>query len=120
MIATKIMAKVKTVCKLETFQSGFQKRVVAFEEINDKAKRTNILPVAFTKDRAETAAGLHEGDVVQLDFAIDGREWTNPRGETKYFVDLVAVKCEVKEAAPRAEAEEPDPQDGEPAEDMPF
>lgn len=120
MKVTKVTAKVKTVCPLETFASGFQKRVVAFEEVNEKAEHANILPVVFKKERVEMAADLREGDVVRLDFAIDGREWTNPQGVTKYFVDLVAMKCEVTEAAAPAHAAEPEPQDGDPTDDMPF
>ena len=58
--------------------------------------------------------------------AIDGREWTNPQGQVKYFTDLTGLKIEVLNAdgsstEPVPAPAEPDfPEDAGAIDDMPF
>lgn len=41
-----------------------------------------------TGDRCAQLDGLKEGDEVEIEFSLRGREWRSPSGETKYFNTL--------------------------------
>ena len=69
---------------------------------------------------------VREGQRAKIRFAIDGREWTNPQGQVKYFTDLTGLKIEVLNAdgsstEPVPAPAEPDfPEDAGAIDDRPF
>ena len=106
-----ITGTVKRIGELKKFASGFSKR----ELVIDAGKRDgqeNPLSFQFKKENAKLLDGLGFGAKVKIAFAIDGREWTDPKtNEVKCFCDLTALKMEVVEkgvAVPKP------PQEGEP------
>ena len=46
----------------------------------------------LSKDKCELGDALSVGDSVSVSFNLNGREWTNPQGEVKYFNTLDAWK----------------------------
>jgi hypothetical protein len=46
----------------------------------------------FTQDRVVLLEGYQPGDEVEVNFDINGREWTSPQGEVKYFNTLRAYQ----------------------------
>ena len=80
---------VKTVGEVQTFPSGFQKRELVVEETGD-GKWPNVVAFAFKKDNAAMLDGLAPGAHVRIGFAIDGREWTDPKTEKS----RVRFRCE--------------------------
>ena len=97
---------VEKILPTQTFASGFTKRdIVMTDDVGTESKWPNH--IAFR-------------------FAIDGREWTNPQGQVKYFTDLTGLKLEVLNAdgsstEPVPAPAEPDfPDDPGAVDDMPF
>jgi len=46
----------------------------------------------LTGRRCSELDGYNEGDAVQIEFALRGREWTSRQGEVKYFNSLEVLK----------------------------
>ena len=70
---------------------------------------------------------IRPGQRVKIVFAIDGREWTDNYGKTRYFTDLTGLKLEVlgaaktQSAAPVPPPAEPPPKKAdEVSDDIPF
>lgn len=117
--------KVKTVEETQTFSSGFSKRVIVLTEIKEKPSQyPNNVSFVLKKDNTSLADGLREGDTVKVSFTIDGRDWTDPKGITRHFVDLVALKLKKEgESADVPPPAEPPSDTAEPSsevDDMPF
>ena len=81
--------------------SGFTKRDLIVET---GYKFPNPLKVTLKKDATALADDLNVGDIVRVEYALDGRKWDGPNG-TRYFVDIVGMKVEkIKTAASTAVA----------------
>ena len=86
--------KVKVVGELQTFASGFTKRNLVVEEERD-GRWPNVVAFAFKKERVALLDGMVSGTRVKVGFAVDGREWTDPKtGKVRYFSDLTALRLE--------------------------
>lgn len=48
----------------------------------------------LTQDRCSQLDRFQRGDEITVHFNINGRDWTSPTGEVKYFNTLVAWKLE--------------------------
>ena len=114
--------KVTAIGELQTFASGFTKRELVVEEERE-GNWPNVVAFAFKKDNVAKLDGVKPGMRVKVGFAVDGREWTDPKtGKVRYFSDLTALRLEQLDgavqvpepAAPSSLPSEPD--DG----DMPF
>jgi len=118
---------VEKILPTQTFASGFTKRsVVMTDDVGEQSKWPNHIAFTFKKDSATVLDTLKEGQRAKIRFAIDGREWTNPQGQVKYFTDLTGLKLEVLNAdgsstEPVPATAEPDfPEDSGVIDDMPF
>ncbi len=118
---------IEKVLATQTFASGFSKRdVVLTDDIGTETKWPNHIAFTFKKDAANVLNTLKEGQRVKIRFAIDGREWTNPQGQVKYFTDLTGLNLEVlngdgTSTEPVPAPAEPDiPADAAEIDDMPF
>jgi hypothetical protein len=49
-----------------------------------------FISLQFTKDKCSILDSYIEGEVVTVDFNLNGREWTKPTGEVVYFNSLDA------------------------------
>ena len=101
--------KVKVVGELQTFASGFTKRDLVVEE-ERAGNWPNVVAFAFKKDNAAKLEGIVPGMRVKVGFAVDGREWTDPKtGKVRYFSDLTALRLErLDETVPVPEVAVPD------------
>ena len=118
---------VKKVLPLQTFSSGFTKRdLVLTDDVDSNSRFPNVIAFTFKKDNCSLLDSVQEGQRAKVRFAIDGREWTNPQGQVKYFTDLTGLKIEVLNAdgsstEPVPAPAEPDfPEDAGAIDDMPF
>ena len=118
--------KVKGVGELQTFASGFTKRDLVVEE-ERAGNWPNVVAFAFKKDNAAKLDGIVPGMRVKVGFAVDGREWTDPKtGKVRYFSDLTALRLDqLDETMPVPEVAVPDgvPVDGDNFDDdgkLPF
>lgn len=118
---------VEKVLPLQTFASGFTKRdIVVTDDVGQESKWPNHIAFTFKKDNANVLDSVKEKQRVKIRFAIDGREWTNPQGQVKYFTDLTGLKLDVLNAD--GSSTEPVPAPADPGDfadpgdidDMPF
>ena len=113
--------KIKAVGELQTFASGFSKRELAVEEERE-GNWPNVVAFIFKKEKAAQLEGLAPGQRVKIGFAVDGREWTDPKtGKVRYFSDLTALRLErLDETMSAPEPAMPDDMTAEPGIDIPF
>ena len=109
MLMYEFIGKVKAVGELQTFASGFSKRELVVEEERD-GRWPNVVAFSFKKDNAVLLDGMSPGARVKVGFAVDGREWTDPKtGKVRYFSDLTALRLErLDETVPVPEVAVPD------------
>ncbi len=90
---------VEKILPTQTFASGFSKRdIVLTDDVGTETKWPNHIAFTFKKDAASVLEKVQEKQRVKIRFAIDGREWTNPQGQVKYFTDLTGLNLEVLHA----------------------
>lgn len=117
---------VEKVLATQTFASGFSKRdIVMTDDVGTETKYPNHIAFTFKKDAASVLDSVKQGQRAKIRFAIDGREWTNPQGQVKYFTDLTGLKLEVLNAdgsstEPVPTPAEPDEVPADVIDDMPF
>ena len=109
---------VKKVCDTMTFASGFTKRDLVVEEEKD-GSWPNVVAFTFKKDNTAKLEGISEGQRVKIGFAVDGREWTDPKtGNVRYFTDLTALRLDVLDSGGGADAPADDFLPEEPMQDL--
>lgn len=81
---------VKKVMDAVRITEKFRKREFVVCDASDKYPQTILFELA--NDRCEQMDNIKEGDKVTVEFNLKGREWTNPKGEVKYFNVLGAFK----------------------------
>ena len=87
-----ISGKIKLINETKEYGSnGFRKRelVVTTQEQYPQ----NIL-VEFIQDRTNLLDAFNVGDLVKIDINLRGREWTNDKGEIKYFNSIQGWRIE--------------------------
>jgi len=84
-----IKGTIKTIMETETFSSGFQKRCVV---ITTAEQYPQHIQIEFLKDKTTILDSYKIGDVVTVGININGREWTSPQGDVKYFNTIVGWK----------------------------
>ncbi len=57
-------------------------------ELADNPRYPQYVLFQLTGDRCELLDALSVGDEVRVEFALRGREWQSPKGETRYFNSL--------------------------------
>ncbi len=98
-----IQGTVKNIGEVQTFPSGFTKRMLVIT--TEEERFPQPVALSFTKERCALLDGCTLGARVKVTFGINGREWTDPSGNVKYFVDLTGLKVENLDAADAVDAE---------------
>ena len=83
-----LTGKVYKVLPLQTFHSGFTKRVAVIETEGEYPQK---LPIEFLKDRTVMLDNITEGQLVTVDYDLRGSEWND-----KFFLSAVAWKIDAK------------------------
>lgn len=83
-----LTGKVYKVLPLQTFESGFTKRVAVIETEGEYPQK---LPIEFLKDRTVMLDNITEGQLVTVDYDLRGSEWND-----KFFLSAVAWKIDAK------------------------
>ena len=88
-----IQGRIKTIFATETVgQNGFQKRDLV---ITTEEQYPNDIIIQFTHSKCALLDTLQVGQKVKVHFYLQGREWTNPQGEVKYFNTVLGWKIEL-------------------------
>ncbi len=87
-----ISGKVKLINETKEYGSnGFRKREIVLT--TQEQYPQNIL-VEFIQDRTNLLDVFNVGDLVKIDINLRGREWTNDKGEIKYFNSIQGWRIE--------------------------
>ena len=88
-----IQGRIKTIFATETVgQNGFQKRDLV---ITTDGQYPQDVIIQFSQGNCALLDNLQIGQIVKVQFNLQGREWTSPQGEVKYFNTVVGWKIEV-------------------------
>ena len=88
-----IQGRIKTIFATETVgQNGFQKRDLV---ITTEEQYPNDIIIQFTHSKCALLDTLQVGQKVKVHFYLQGREWTSPQGEVKYFNTVLGWKIEL-------------------------
>ena len=88
-----IQGRIKQIFAPESVgQNGFQKRDLV---ITTEEQYPNDIIIQFTQSKCALLDTLQVGQRVKVHFNLQGREWTSPQGEVKYFNTVVGWKIEL-------------------------
>ena len=88
-----IQGRIKTIFATETVgQNGFQKRDVV---ITTDGQYPQDIIIQFAQGNCAVLDRFQVGQIVKVHFNLQGREWTSPQGEVKYFNTVVGWKIEI-------------------------
>ena len=90
----KITGKVIEKQKVVQISSSFKKGAMII--LTDE-KYPQKMQIEFIQDNCDLLNTFNEQDLVDVSINIKCREWTNPKGEVKYFTSLQGWKVEKKE-----------------------
>ena len=122
-----LSGKIKWIDETKTYGSnGFRKRELV---ITTEEQYPQHIMVEFIQDKCDLLNSYQVGQNVKIGINLQGREWVNPEGETKYFNSIQGWRIEASEATVPSEMPPmPPPSPFEPAEgnsnevedDLPF
>lgn len=81
----KLKGSVHVVTDTVQISDKFAKREVVVK--TDEMYPQSII-VQFSNDKCSLLDGIKVGELVEVSFNIEGREWTSPQGEVKFFNTL--------------------------------
>ena len=88
-----IQGRIKQIFAPETVgANGFQKRDLV---ITTEEQYPNDIIIQFTQSKCALLDNLQVGQIVKIHFNLQGREWTSPQGEVKYFNTVLGWKIEL-------------------------
>ena len=88
-----IQGRIKVIFTPETVgQNGFQKRDLV---ITTDGQYPQDIIIQFAQGNCALLDNLQVGQIVKVHFNLQGREWTSPQGEVKYFNTVVGWKIEL-------------------------
>ena len=103
-----IQGRIKVIFAPETVgQNGFQKRDLV---ITTEEQYPNDIIIQFTQSKCALLDTLRVGQRVKVHFYLQGREWTSPQGEVKYFNTVLGWKIELIQTTNVAQQQQQAPQ----------
>lgn len=88
-----IQGRIKAIFATETVgQNGFQKRDLV---ITTDGQYPQDIIIQFAQGNCAVLDRFQVGQMVKIHFNLQGREWTSPQGEVKYFNTVVGWKIEI-------------------------
>ena len=88
-----IQGRIKVIFATETVgQNGFQKRDLV---ITTDGQYPQDIIIQFAQGNCALLDNLQIGQIVKIHFNLQGREWTSPQGEVKYFNTVLGWKIEL-------------------------
>ena len=103
-----IQGRIKQIFATETVgQNGFQKRDLV---ITTDGQYPQDIIIQFAQGNCALLDNLQIGQIVKIHFNLQGREWTSPQGEVKYFNTVVGWKIELIQTTNVAQQQQQAPQ----------
>ena len=103
-----IQGRIKQIFATETVgQNGFQKRDLV---ITTDGQYPQDIIIQFAQGNCALLDNLQIGQIVKVHFNLQGREWTSPQGEVKYFNTVLGWKIELIQTTNVAQQQQQAPQ----------
>lgn len=103
-----IQGRIKVIFAPETVgQNGFQKRDLV---ITTDGQYPQDIIIQFAQGNCALLDNLQIGQMIKIHFNLQGREWTSPQGEVKYFNTVVGWKIELIQTTNVAQQQQQAPQ----------
>ena len=80
--------------QVEVGSNGYVKREFVIEHATNP-QYPQFIKFELGKNQVGEVDGISEGDTVNVQFDLNGREWTNAKGETTYFNTIKAWRVEL-------------------------
>ena len=113
-----LTGKIKLIGTTATFGSnGFRKRELVIE--TDEQYKQTIL-IEFVQDKTDLLDSFKVGEDVKVGINVRGREWINPKNETKYFNSIQGWNIKKTASDKLAEGAAKINKAFEPEDDLPF
>jgi hypothetical protein len=93
----KLAGQVKVINATQQVSEKFSKR--EFVLTDSSSMYPQDISFQLTQDKCSLLDGVNVNDQIEVSFSIQGREWTSPAGEVKYFNSLNAFRIERQAAA---------------------
>ncbi len=107
-----VQGRIKEIFETKEYGSnGFQKRQLV---LTTEEQYPQPLAIDFVQDKTSLLDAFKKGQRVKISINLRGREWVNPQGETKYFVNINGWRIENIEAPQQPAGSTPPPEDFEP------
>ncbi len=87
-----ITGKIKVIGDTQQVSEKFRKRDIVVTD--ESSQYPQHILFQLTQDRVVLLDDCQVGDEVKVHFNLRGREWTDPKGEVKYFNSLEAWRVE--------------------------
>lgn len=78
-----LKGNIKRIFDTVVVSEKFKKRELVLTTLEDKYAQD--ISIQFNQDNANLLEGFVPGETVVVKINLKGREWTNPKGEIKYF-----------------------------------
>jgi len=82
-----VQGKIHAAFEAAQVTERFRKREFVLE-LEGESRYPQYVMFQLTGDRCEALEGFSNGDEVAVEFSLRGREWTSPKGETRFFNSL--------------------------------
>ncbi len=114
-----ITGKIQSIEQTKEYgEKGFRKRT--FILVTDE-KYPQTLPIDFVQDKVTLLDKFSVGQEVVVGINLNGREWTSPKGETKYFVSINAWRMDAVDGSATTDSDPSSSSDFEENDDdLPF
>lgn len=86
-----LQGTIKKIGDTQTFASGFQKREMI---LLTQEQYPQPISIEFLQDKCDLLDNVKEDQFATVYINVRGREWTDPKGEVKYFNSIVGWKIE--------------------------
>jgi hypothetical protein len=85
-----VKGKIYQIQDIQKINDTFSKREFVLELTNDDQVYVQKVSFSLLRDNVNLVDGLEKGQEVEVKFYLNGRDWTSPQGEVKFFNTLDA------------------------------
>lgn len=114
----KLTGTIKVINDTVQISEKFSKREFVVTD-NDTMYPQDI-SLQLIQDKVSILDNYNVGDLVEVSFNLNGREWTSPKGEVKYFNTLNAWRIERAESSQQKNEPQQNIDNSSDEDDLPF
>jgi hypothetical protein len=85
-----VTGKIYQIQDIQKINDTFSKREFVLELTNDDQVYVQKVSFSLLRDKVNLIDGIEKGQEVEVKFYLNGRDWTSPQGEVKFFNTLDA------------------------------